>query len=222
MSPPSLSSQNDSVKLFGRGGWLALGAAVIALGAAAFVFLAGDPAPVPAHAAPEPSRKSVRIAESPTTAVVAPPVRREPPPEQEPAASEPTIAFLEGRFRAALASTKRVELSREIAAGNDAEAVQAIGRLFRTERHPAVKLALLTNLADIDETEAPAARFQIAADALRGESREVRMTALGLLNRFEDRSATALLHEAMLRDPDHEVRMRASALYRARIEDTEP
>ena len=69
----------------------------------------------------------------------------------------------------------------------------AIQMLFRTERHPKVKAALLAGLGDMDVTLAPEIRHQLLASALRGEGREVRSTALDILGEDDSPTATALL-----------------------------
>jgi HEAT repeats len=119
---------------------------------------------------------------------------------------EATVAELESRFRAEREPGARVEIITEIVGHNDASAVGAIARLFKSERTPSVKEALIAGLADIDPEAAPAERFTILAGAIRGQPRNVRTTAIDLLSQSDEPRDIALLAKAAVEDPDGEVR----------------
>jgi hypothetical protein len=142
------------------------------------------------------------------TSAQEPPVR---PQVAAPAPEEP-IRALELRFRGVRNAEERAGLAGEIALRNSAEAVHTIARLFQTERHPSVKVALLAGLSDIDEDEAPEARFTLVTSALKGQARDVRTTALDILERLEEPRATELIRRTATSDPDQEVRDLAAAL----------
>jgi hypothetical protein len=196
-----------------RAGLAALGIALIAiLGAVVWVQTRAPVSiiepPAPLTASPESSLPAT----APGAATAA--------PERVPAEAErPTpLAELERTFVAAVAKEDRIELARKIATRNDAEAVSALGRLFQNETQPEVKVALLVNLKAIPASAGPDARMQILANALRGQSREVRTTALDSLAQLDDPRASGLILVAMRSDPDQEVREMAAALERARME----
>jgi len=134
-------------------------------------------------------------------------------------ASEPEmpLAMLERRFHASSAKEDRIEVAAEIAGRRDANAVAALGRLFQAERHPAVKVALIADLNDIDRDTAPELLMRTLTAALRGQPRDVRTTALEVLAQLDDPQVEPLLKRAMATDPDHEVRDVAAALHRARF-----
>ncbi len=157
-----------------------------------------------------------------------------PPAAPEPPAAEPdpapvkapehlpeSIDLLEQRFKASRSTEEATELVTQIAGWNNAEAVNAIARLFPLSRHPDIKVALLSGLADIDVRSAPEARLAVFALALGKEPRNVRSAAVTALADFEDPRAMPLLQRAMRDDPDHAVRDSAAALYHARKEDAE-
>jgi len=133
----------------------------------------------------------------------------------------PSISLLEAQFRAAQGKEDRMDLARQIADLNDAGAIESIGRLFALERHPDIKLALITDLNDMDSEAAPAARLAILSSALGGDQpRNIRAAALDSLANIEDPRVEAILKQAMSGDPDHEVRDQAAAIYRARYLDS--
>ncbi len=134
------------------------------------------------------------------------------PPRAEP--REP-VSSLETRYYNTRATADRIELAGEIAGWNDSEAVHAIGRLFKSEHHPDVKLALLSGLNDISLGTALDARLDVLSSALHGQSRDVRTAALDSLAQIEDPRIAPLLKKVMTTDPDHEVREIAAALYEA-------
>ncbi|MEA3209740.1 MAG: hypothetical protein QOE70_2797 [Chthoniobacter sp.] len=141
-----------------------------------------------------------------------------PPPTDAPADLPPSVAELEQQFRAAGSVEDRIELARQIADGNNTGAVRALGRLLQLERQPAVKLALLARLNDIDPEVAPEARLDALAFALIGQPRNVRIAVLESLAQIDDPRVGPLLQKAMTTDPGREVRNTAAALYRARFE----
>lgn len=144
---------------------------------------------------------------------------RDPLPKLPAAAprTEPreSVSSLEFRYYNTRATADRIELAGEIASWNDSEAVQAIGRLFRAEHHPAIKLALLGGLNDISSATALDARLDVLTFALHGQPRDVRTAALDSLAQIDDPRIAPLLKKVMTTDPDHEVREIASALYEA-------
>ena len=204
-------------------------AGLVAGGAAGWYFL-GEVAVAPAPPSPEPARAAaagvpvVKLLENAAPPaekpVVHPPVGEpsvpvEPPPTANP---RPAVAELERQFRSADASGERSDLARAIAGTNNAEAVIALGRIFRSERHPAVKVAILSALGDVDASVAPEERLATLAAALGGQPRDVRITALGSLTQLTDPRALAFLLRASQEDPDAFVRGAAAALYKARAE----
>ena len=142
----------------------------------------------------------------------------EPPPVANP---RPAVAELERRFRGADASGERSDLAHAIAGVNDAAAVLALGRIFRTERNPVVKAEILSALGDVDASVAPEERLATLDSALRGQPRDVRIAALGSLLQLKDPQSLALLLHAGQEDPDAFVRETAAALYKARKEASE-
>jgi hypothetical protein len=130
-----------------------------------------------------------------------------------------SVGTLEQQFRAARTAEERVEIAREIASANDALAVAAIARLFPSERHPAVKIALLANLSDIEHETAIEARLSLLGSAVRGQPRNVRTAALDSLAQLDDSRIFPLLDRVATTDPDKEVREVAAALARARREE---
>jgi hypothetical protein len=130
--------------------------------------------------------------------------------------NELSVTELIDKIRSAVATEERVDHVQDLAGRNTVEAVMAIQMLFRTERHPKVKAALLAGLGDMDVALVPEIRRQLLATALRREGREVRSTALDLLGEDDSPTATALLGQAMKSDPDQELRDVAAELYRER------
>ncbi len=112
-----------------------------------------------------------------------------------------------------------MDIAAEIAGRSDDAAVAALGRLFQAEAHPTVKVALLARLDEIDRDIAPEQRLRTLAAALRGQSREVRTTALDCLAQLDDPQVAPLLRQSMKSDPDREVRDIAAAIYRARFDE---
>ena len=133
-------------------------------------------------------------------------------PREEPRES---VSSLESQYHHTRATADRIELASEIASWNDSAAVQAIGRLFKSEPHPETKLALLSGLNDINSEAALDARLDVLAFALQGQPRNVRTAALDSLAQIDDPRVAPLLKKVMTTDPDHEVRVTATALYEA-------
>jgi hypothetical protein len=142
-----------------------------------------------------------------------------PPASSSQLETAPSISTLEQQFRIANAPGDRETLAAEIAGWNDTSAVLAIQRLFRTERHPKVKVALLANLADINADASLDARLSLLTAALHGQPREVRMAALDSLAQLDDPRVPLALKQTITADPDHEVRELATALHRSRFGD---
>jgi hypothetical protein len=127
-------------------------------------------------------------------------------------APEATIEELESRFRKEADTAARLDLVTEIAGHNDAAAVTAISRLFKTERNSAVKETLIASLGDIDSEAAPGERLAILANAIRGQPRNVRSTALDVLGQSEEPHAIALVKKTAADDPDKDIREAARAI----------
>lgn len=210
---------------------LAAGMTVVAVG---WFLVSGAPTPAPSSKADVevmatthetvPTRRA--NSRAPKRTLDRPGARRAPSRPLTEAPSEPSaseallsVADLERQFHATSDTEARVAVAAEIAGHNDAVAVGAIGRLFSMERHPTVKMELLSSLADIDASEAPELRFQTLAAALHRQPRDIRITALDLLNELDDPRAAALLKKATTDDPDKEVRETASELFRDRTEE---
>jgi len=139
------------------------------------------------------------------------------PPTTMASQAEPRepISSLEAQYHHTRVTADRIELASEIASWNDSAAVQAIGRLFKSEAHPEIKLALLSGLNDINSEAALDARLDVLTFALHGQPRNVRTAALDSLAQIDDPRIAALLKKVMTTDPDHEVRVTATALYEA-------
>lgn len=208
-------------------------AGLAAGGAAGWYFL-GEVAVAPGPPSREPARPAVlgtpmamplESSAPPDAPLPAVPPIREPrlaPAEPSPVANpHPPVAELERRFRGADASGERSDLAHAIAGRNDAAAVLALGRIFRTERNPVVKAAILSALGDVDASVAPGERLATLDSALRGQPRDVRIAALGSLTQLKDPRSLALLLHASQEDADVFVRETAAALYKARKEASE-
>jgi hypothetical protein len=169
----------------------------------------------PFRTAPDASEQAQTTAslESP-----APPQVKEPRVEE----NEPSLRDLEARFRATKVPQEQTAILNQITGFNDAAAVECLARLFHQQSHPAIKEALLAVLGDIDPREAPETRLQLLAQALHGEARNVRLTALDLLDELDDPRGAELIADAMKKDPDRQVRDVAAAMIRERAEDAEP
>lgn len=120
------------------------------------------------------------------------------------------------KIRATSETGEKLDQIQDLAGRNTAEAVRGIQMLFGSERHPKIKAALLTGLGDMDPELAPAVRRQLLGDALKGEGREVRSTAIELLAEDDSPVASALLEQAMKSDPDRELREAAAEFHRVR------
>ena len=127
-----------------------------------------------------------------------------------------SIPDLERQFQNTRDATARIGLVDEIAVFNDANAVRAIARLFSLEKLPDVKVALLAKLGDIDPDEATDTRYGILSAALERQPRDVRTTALEVVEAFDDPRADQLLVRASATDPDNEVRNIAKSFLEAR------
>ena len=127
-----------------------------------------------------------------------------------------SITDLERQFQNTRDATVRIGLVGEIAVFNDANAVRAIARLFSLEKLPDVKVALLAKLGDINPDEATDTRYGILSAALERQPRDVRTTALEVVEAFDDPRADQLLVRASATDPDNEVRNIAKSFLEAR------
>ena len=125
---------------------------------------------------------------------------------------EVPVRELERQLQATRGTDARIELLREIAGRNDAEAVQALTRVFHSERHPTVKLQIVSLLGDVDEQAAPQARMELLKSALAGQARDVRLAAIDLLAGIETKEASGILRRIAATDPDTEVRQLAASL----------
>jgi hypothetical protein len=164
------------------------------------------------HSAPVPADVPVKF---PPARVDASAGADAPAGADTPAGPLPPVSALEAQFRAAQGKEARIDLAGQIADWNDAGAIEALGRLFTFERHPEVKLALITDLNDIDPQSAPESRLALLSTALRDQPRNIRAAALDSLANIEDPRAESILKQAMSNDPDYELRQQAAALYRA-------
>ncbi len=171
------------------------------------------PKPSPVMVEPAPIRRE----ETPPPMPVAASAPMPMPIPPRPPMSQPTALMLENQFRAARRTEERIDLAGELAGLNNAEAVQSIGRLFRTERHPKVKMALIAGLADISQETDEAGKRTMLGEALNRQPRDIRVAALDVLSQLDDAQSLALLRRAITFDPDKEVRETATALYQARV-----
>jgi hypothetical protein len=127
-----------------------------------------------------------------------------------------TIQQLEQRFLTSRKIVERIELAEEIAGFDNAQSVNSMARLFHSETHPQVKVAMIAKLADIDSEAAPDVRLSMLAAALDRQPRDVRTTALEVLEALDDGRAEALLQKSSRTDPDREVRDLAKTFLKSR------
>jgi hypothetical protein len=218
--------QSNFRALMPRAGiWLALTAIGIS---AWYLFRSGDDAAMDVGKAAVELPKDetpVRTAPDASEQAQATPSLESPMPQVKAAPAtenEPSVRDLEARFRTTKVTQEQTAILEQIAGFNDAAAVECLARLFHQQSHPAVKEALLAALGDIDPREAPETRQQLLATASRGEARNVRRTALHLLDALEDPRGAELIRDLMKNDPDRQVREEAAALLRERAEDADP
>jgi HEAT repeat protein len=132
-----------------------------------------------------------------------------------------TVADLERRFRSTSAASGRIELAEAIAGFHDADAVRSLARLFASEKHPSVQLALLARLGDIDAEQASEVRFGVINAGLSQHSREVRSAAFDLLETMGDPASESLLEQVARNHPDKELREAAAAVLRVERQEVE-
>jgi hypothetical protein len=196
-----------------------LSAALAVMVAADWFLFSGAPAPrarSPTQA--EPPRQGVAAdSEASRSRGFADDVAVKTSPAQTDAPVEPRapVYALEAQFRAVQGKDERIDLAGQIANWNNASAIEALSRLFTFERHPDVKLALITDLNDIDSEAAPETRLGLLSSALRDQPRNVRAAALDSLAQIQDPRVEPILRQAMSDDPDQEMREQAAAIYRA-------
>ena len=123
---------------------------------------------------------------------------------------------LEARWRASTDTRERLEIASELAAENEPETVRAIGRLLQVERHPKLRRALLSALAEIDPSVAVEERLGIVQTALRSPSPQLRAIALTALESLDDRRVAPLLHRLSREDLDSTVRVVAAKMLQVR------
>jgi HEAT repeat protein len=144
------------------------------------------------------------VVEEPSPAQLSPPVMI---PQPEPS---PDARTIEQRYFAAVDADSRAEIVGQLCDLNTPEAAATARRLFSTERNEDVKLALLTELAQMD---APAEREQnfglFVAALFPGQPRTIRETAISLLADFGDARAVQVLRN-LSNDPDAEIREAAA------------
>lgn len=198
---------------------LLLPAALAAAAAADWYLFSGSPAPrARVSLQAEPPRQTLvadREASHPEALAAGVPFQPSPGRADAPVEPQPPVFVLEAQFRAAQGKDERIDLAGQIANWNNASAVEALGRLFTFERHPDIKLALITDLNDIDSEAAPETRLALLASALRDQPRNIRAAALDSLAQIEDPRVEPILQQAMSNDPDEEMREQAAAIYRA-------
>jgi hypothetical protein len=128
------------------------------------------------------------------------------------------VGALEAQWHASRETQARIELAGKIAAENDADAVRAIGRLLKIERHPDVERALLSSLVEIDPTIAVEERLVVIQTMLRSASPQLRAIALAALDPLDDPRVAPLLVRLSREDLDSTVRVVAAKMMRARAE----
>ena len=136
-------------------------------------------------------------------------------PAQAAIAEEVTVAGLVKEFSAARTSEERADIARSIAAQDAPESLGAIIRLFAAERVPLVKEALVAGLGDLDKDDAVPAKVAFLASALKGQPRNVRSAALGVLAIIDTPAARVLIRGTAKQDSDHEIREEAKSLAEA-------
>ncbi len=88
-------------------------------------------------------------------------------------------------------------------------------RLWKNERHPNVREALIGAIAETDHDTDAAAKVALLGSALSGQARNVRRAALDGLIQFSTPAAKAYLRQAVTSDPDKELREIARELLKA-------
>jgi hypothetical protein len=140
-----------------------------------------------------------------------------PSRKAEKAPPEAGLSELESRFRSTHSVEEKGELAGQIAGANNAQAVATLVRLFDFERHPTARTAVLSALGDVDVSEGLESRLAVLSRATQGQPKDVRNTALDLLESIEDQRATALIAQIMRNDPDREIRDAAVEIYKLRV-----
>ena len=92
-------------------------------------------------------------------------------------------------------------------------------RLWKNERHPNVREALIGAIAETDHDTDAAAKVALLGSALSGQARNVRRAALDGLIQFSTPAAKAYLRQAVTSDPDKELREIARELLKAATAD---
>jgi hypothetical protein len=203
---------------------LIMGAAVTAFCAAVLLYISSPdtndttaPAKTLVPAATE--QKPLAVTASGTLVPSAPDTGFSPVVPQSPAIiaqQTPSLSELESQFRSTYDKEDKRDTLKAIAGWNNAEAVAVLSRLFKGEKHPASREAVIVALGDIDARENVPVRLDLLAAASQRQPRDIRTTALDLLESTEDPRATQLIAQMMRTDPDKEVREAAKAIYKAR------
>jgi len=132
-------------------------------------------------------------------------------PGEPPLAVNP-LAETEERFLASANKQTQLDTLAEIAAHNDASAVQSFARIFPRTHNPTVKEALLEKLGEIDPEASPTLRLSLLESALVGQPRNVRLVALDVLGNSDDPRAVNAIRRTAQSDPDQMLRELATEM----------
>ncbi len=103
-------------------------------------------------------------------------------------------------------ASERADTVRALVAIDTPASLALVTSLWKTERHPDVKEALLGAIAETDHETDAAAKIAILGSGLVGQARNVRRAAIDALLQFDNPTATAHLRKAAKSDPDKELR----------------
>ena len=120
----------------------------------------------------------------------------------EPTLSASPLAEIEERFLASVDKQSQLDTLAEIAARNDASAVQSFARIFPRTPNPTVKEALIEKLGEIDADASPTLRISLLESALVGQPRNVRLVALDVLGNSDDPRAVNAIRRTAQSDAD--------------------
>ena len=103
-------------------------------------------------------------------------------------------------------ASERADTVRALVAIDTPASLALVTSLWKTERHPDVKEALLGAIAETDHETDAAAKIAILGSGLVGQARNVRRAAIDALLQFDTAAATAHIRKAAKSDPDKELR----------------
>ena len=186
----------------------------------ALSFVSACSKPATQHGATAHQPPPETIGESSSSAIPAL-ARTESAPAQPPfviAQPEPSpdARTLEQRYFAATNATDRAEIAGQLCDLNTPEAAATARRLFSTERDEDTKLALLTDLAEMESPVEREQNFNVFVSALfPTQPRIIREVAISLLTDYSSDARALQLLRNLSNDPDAEIREAAADAVRA-------